>query len=335
MDRMTKRFFNLLTFVAIVAMFGAGCAGRVEETPAQKAPAGVITFTEKDIQKGILRGTYVHEGHTIKFEAIRGEKNPPLSKYIDPEAPTYSIDARFCDESGHCFANAAGGHALANSDWIKEIDSEPTQSEAIDNNKALWAFHGDLKLFDKSGLLKDFPDELETLDGLSNMPYPYPLKQSRSEGTPQKGVLAMTATVASYTHLLEIWWKPAVGIAEHSATRSLALDSSSVVRNVIVTSNHGAAAAASGMALSCNRPFYGRPYDLPVKNKCDTPISPAAASMHTSLVGCCSTAYSLLAGGHVCNDDSRIQRDIMIANGPVTASYCSDWMLQGWTPGCS
>jgi hypothetical protein len=340
MNIMIKRITLLFTCLIGMVIFGVGCGGVVDQsqkTATERKPTGTISFTEKDPEKGILRGTYTLDGYTIKFEAIRGQKNPPLSKIIDPESPEYAVDGRFCDGEGYCFANALGGHAFANSDWIKEKETEPTQSESLENNKALWAFHQDLQLLRQTDVLKDFPDELEMLDGLSNMPSPYPLQQSKSEGTSCKDVLSLSATFSSssYTHVFEIWRKAALGLGDHSATRSFAMDSVNIIRNQVITANHGTFAATSSMILKCNRPFTGRTVALPIQNDCNTPISPASASMHSNPVGCCSTAYSFFPGGHVCNDDSRIQRDVMIANGPISASYCSDWMLQGWAPNCS
>jgi len=192
---MKKRIAPLFTCIALLAIFGASCSGRVEEAgpTAQVETAGTITFTEKDTQKGILRGTYEYEGYTIKFEAIRGEKNPIFSRLTSADSPEYAVDARFCDMQGFCFANAAGGHAFANSDWIKEDRKTIPDDERLTKNAiTLSAFHEDLKQLppsEKAGLLEEF----DVLRILSDAPRydTSQFKQSRSEGTPAKGVFTI------------------------------------------------------------------------------------------------------------------------------------------------
>lgn len=340
----TVTIVKTLSILSIALLLGAGCGGATEETTKQETQSattiGTFAFTVKDPEKGIIKGTYTLEGHTIIFEVMRGEKNPLLSKFIDPGAPDYAIDAQFCDKQNYCFVQQAGGHSLADPNWTQPSDKAPTLESITASNKALRSFNSDIKTIEKQDIhfFDGLTEEAKTLERLSGHIDPYITpEQSNAERTLQKSVLSLAATASNtYTHIFEIWWKPAVGIAEHSGTRTTSTYLGQTWSQ-LATCNHGACAAntSQGMALSCSRAIFNRPLAIAVKNKCDQPIAPASASMHSSLLGCCSTAYGLTGGYHVCNDDSRIQRDIFVANGPVSASFCADWIPQGWAPGCS
>jgi phage replication O-like protein O len=83
---------------------------------------------------------------------------------------------------------------------------------------------------------------------------------------------------------------------------------------------------------------------IPFNTQCVAPAK-TGAQHPTGYTGCCMTPYDVWAGGgedvlngkpsHVCNDDTRLQRDFIIKNGPVGQTYCSDAVTAVWAPGCN
>ncbi|MCW1892448.1 MAG: hypothetical protein KIH65_004395 [Candidatus Uhrbacteria bacterium] len=341
-----KNFTSLISPIACVcalAMFGVGCGGQVEESlkteTTTPATVGILTFETKDPATGIVRGTYEYQGHSITFEAIRGEKNPDLSKLMYGHSPEYAVDARLCSEKGFCFSQGAGGHAIADSTWIQETTENPTEEEAVIYNAVANMFHKDIGRFISGNEDEGLIDEFMKLQSISDMTLPdipelQTPPQRQSNGTPCKGVLAINQSTP-YRHVFEIWWGLAVRIAEHSSTRSLSISSTGVIINKMDTANHGSSPGDPGMNRSCGRVFPNRPIALPVTKDCTR--SPTFGVAHTSAeINCCQSAYGIKSGTHVCNDDSRLQREIMIANANVAnPSYCSDWSPQGWAPSCT
>lgn len=339
-------------------IFGFGCSGRVEEAPQEgnispaESTTGTLVFVEKDATKGILRGTYTLEGHEIKFEVIRGEATPPEAMKIYPGVTSHSIDVRLCGAHNFCFINGAGSHSLANDDWIQQdINYEPTSEDSIKNFKSAWGLHNDLDrqatgtfdgLIEEVQILKEATNQPpETINAIPEEYDPYNLKpKTLNQGTPSKSVLSLSATATTYTHILQIWRQMiVVPFAYHSSTYSKSYSSATgALISLYYTCNHGACAGASNIMLYCSRNFTGRSSSaLPMYARCSEPATIATYHPSSALRNCCQSMYSYgpLDLSHVCNDDSRIQRDLMIAGTTsVSAPYCSDRYLQGQAPSC-
>lgn len=354
MKHMTRNIaLTITTFMALV-MFGVGCGGRVEparEQSAEREQVGTISFVEKDAQKGVLRGTYALDGYTIKFEVLRGAETPPDAMKIYPAVTSHAIEVRVCDEQNFCFINGTGGHGMTSSTWITENPNyEPSTDESEKNFKSLWELHQDLDL-QASGTFDGLNEELQSLKDASNQPPDTwkgvppeydPLHKytpSSYNGTPSKSVLSISASGATYTHILQIWRQPLVWpIAYHSSTYAKTIDMNGQIASMYYTCNHGACGGSANMSLYCSRNFSGRTSaSLPMNVRCDEPFAIGTLHPSSSLVNCCSSKYSYipLNLSHVCNDDSTLQRDLMIAGaGPISAPYCADRYLQGQAPYC-
>lgn len=341
-----KNFTSLISSIVCVCaltIFGVGCGGQVEESSKTEtmtpATVGILTFETKDPATGIVRGTYEYQGHSIKFEAIRGEKNPEISKLMYGYSPEYAVDARLCSEQSFCFSQGAGGHAIANSTWVQATTTDPTEEEAIIYNIVTKAFHEDIKRFISGNEDEGLTEEFMRLRSISDMTPPdlpelQTPPQRQSNGTPCKGVLAINQS-KPYRHIFEIWWGLAVKVAEHSSTRSISASSTGIILNQMDTANHGSSPRDPGMNRSCSRVFPNRPIVLPIRKDC-TRVPTFGVSHIPTEINCCQSAYGMNPGTHVCNDDSRLQRDMMIANGNIAEpSYCSDWTPQGWAPSCT
>lgn len=345
--------------VAVAVLFGLGCSGKIENTSSQEAPSseatGTLTWIEKDPIKGVIRGTYSLDQHEIKFEVLRGEETPESAKKIYPGVASHAIDIRVCDAQNFCFINGAGGHALQESTWISpDQNREPTSEEAAKNFQAVWALHQTLKQ-EPTETYAGLEEEISALDFATNQPPETtngippeydPLHRytpSSYKGTPSKSVLSLSVQAAGmndYTQILQIWRQNLVKpFAYHSATYARAyITSTGQAVSYYYTCNHGACGAdiSKQMLLYCSRNFAGRASSsLPMNARCSDPAK--IGTYHSPSLNCCQSFYSYgpLDLSHVCNDDSALQRDLMIVGiGPVNAPYCSDRYLQGQAPYC-
>lgn len=349
---MKKRNGFLLFSIAMASLmvvFGAGCGGKSENqspSDSEGSASGTIQFLEKDAQKGIIRGMYDYQGHVIKFEVVRGNENPLLARLYDPDTPSHAIDFRLCDDRGWCFAEKAGGHSLANPDWIKEDENAvPDTEQALRNLNAAWGLHQDLQLLDQSEF-DGLSEEYESLfDGTNEPPEtwlrpnppPTSTQSILNEETPQKGVLslAVAAATGTYTQRVELKRKSAVTpLTHHTSTYTRVYDASNVEVRRLATCNHGACADDSSMTLDCYRVYVARPIFIPMKVKCDDAAAiPGAAHIYGG-TGCCTTVYGFTTGTHVCNDDSHLQMAMMQAGAPLTGVYCGDSIPQVTSYGC-
>lgn len=323
----------------------AGCGGATEETmqyrATEKAP-GTLTFTTKDPEKGFLSGTFENGGYTIRFDVARGEENP-LSERLAAGAPSHAIDVRICDEKHFCFAQQAGGHAFADPSWVEDNSEAngPDDARALKNQKVKRELHQKLneigsKEFD--GLREEYQS---LLDASADPPgSEYYLNGSSSQillnETPQKGVLALSAVSATYTHQ---HWMKKQGVffgsifGDHSASYVRVLTSTGAVYSEYWTCNHGTCGNVSTMNTYCIRNYSNRPATIPINTRCIANAIPG--TMHPSgYAGCCTTQYNFSGVSHVCNDDTRLQRDFMIAGGPMSTLYCGDTSLMQYAPPC-
>ena len=309
-------------------------AGESEGDPTItfELPDPTITFEEVDGESGILRGSYENAGHMISFDAVRGEPNP-VSEY----APAFEIDARLCDERGYCFALQGGGHGISNPAWFENQETLVLGADAALNHQMATALHEELIQLDRAPF-PELEEELDALLTLSSFPEPGSLVETPSpagnggvEETP--GIVALSY---DYTHWIQIWWgytNPP--LAEHSATRAISVNSGGYVVQIVTTCNHGNCAANSGMGLSCQRSFSNRPSLLAVSTPCNAAATTGTYHSWGDTASCCSSAYGFTGGYHVCNDDSRLQRDMTIYNSSLTPAYCNDgYLAPAWAPGC-
>ncbi|HMO96928.1 MAG TPA: hypothetical protein PKD27_12485, partial [Tepidiformaceae bacterium] len=288
--------------------------------------------------RGVLRGSYDYNGYILNFEAIRGERNP----IWDLTGPRFATHARLYDDQGWAFALQGGGHTIENGDWASS-GTPPDDDRAYLNQEAAWALHRDLNGLD----LTDFPgleEQVDSLRGLSDVPHPSSGELPRStappddvrginDTTPDTGVVLYSLAGSGYTHYFEIYWKPLYIPAEHSSTRSISADSRGVWVRLVRTCNHGSCPGDSGFYWRCGRSFGGRPADLPIATGSTCGTTWYYGSRHSSSdTNCCGTPYGTHPFMHVCNNDTRLQRDRMIALSPTTPSNCS--FAELYAPSC-
>ncbi len=337
---MTKNPVWLWFATLVVALLGVGCVASVADVEeGDGVPLGTITFTERDPDRGILRGNYDYEGDVIDFEVIRGAENP-----IElPMGRRYAADARLCDGAGFCFALLGGGHSIENPSWLENPEeSVPDASRARRNHEASWALHHDLLFLDR-GEFAGLEEELSALEAVSEVPDPLelppipesPTSQNYEPTTPETGVVSYSLSAYSYTHWIQIWRRSLAVVGEHSATRSISQDSwGSWVRR-ISTCNHGTCAAELDMRLYCSRSFASRPLELAVSTRCVAAATSGTGHTSGDTASCCSSRYDATRYGyHNCNDDSHLQRDMIVNNSSIVPSYCRDWP-EVYAPWCS
>lgn len=320
---MRSRIRWVVTLCITLVMAGSGCMS------VPPAPVGTTTLETADPDRGVLVGTYTWNGTLIHFEARRGGPNPPIMLALDPNAPRYAVDARVCDANSRCFLLQGGGHAMVDESWAESarFTDAPDPAESLKNNQAAWYMATDFSTTTTFQGLEDLRDALITL-GRANPPEEWPTVDV-AQG-PDGVAVSSVVPMNSFTHQFEVWWAPLYGF-EHSSTRTRALASNGVTLTAVSTCNHGSCAGTSGMARSCARSFSNRPSSIPIASNCSTTWGlgvPCAGD------GCCGTGYGFGAGQHVCNDDSRLQRDMVVANALVCANYCGDSSLAGWAPSC-
>lgn len=361
LDSIRRAIGNRALGAILVFATVAGCGGKVDEsdTATNENLPGTITFTKKDPVQGLLSGTFESDGHKINFEVARREANP--IEELGTNTPLYAIDARICDEKKFCFASQAGGHAFANPNWVPEDSEEntPNNENATKNFKTAWDLHQKLAEFaptDFAGLTEEY----QALVNISNEP-PEKWITSQSDScepelntestqeTYEKQVSALkVAATNTYKHHFEIHAEllyyqpnpilpgilPPLVSAWHSSTYTKVLASNGSTYSSYETCNHGA--CARSIPKACERDFSGRPKTIPINTKCIAAAT-AGTKHPKGYTGCCMTQYNVLPGtvSHVCNDDSRLQRDFMIANGPVGQTYCSDTITAANPPSCN
>jgi hypothetical protein len=337
---------SVIALMVITTIFAAGCGGATDETMQYGATAqapGTLTFKIKDPGKGLLSGTFENAGYSLHFDVVRGEENP-LVERMGFGAPSHAIDARLCDEKHFCFAQQAGGHAFADPSWVEDNSeaNSPDNDRALKNIKIRKEFRQKLSEIG-SKEFTGLQEEYQALLDASTDPPGY-LNEASPESllskTPQKGVLALTtatsAASGSYTHQ---HWMKKQGIffgsilGDHSASYINTLNSSGTVVGRYWTCNHGACGNSSSMNTYCIRNYANRPASLPINTQCIANALPG--TMHPSgYNGCCSTQYNFVGVSHVCNDDTRLQRDFMIAGAPMSTPYCGDTVLAQYAPSC-
>lgn len=336
---------KILPLLVITLLFGAGCGGATEETTRQETPVaeapGTLTFTLKDPEKGLLSGTFENEGYTVTFDVARGEEMAIW--YQAKGNPTHEIDARICDEKHFCFLEQAGGHSFANQAWIPDNSetNAPDDERALKNSKIVWQLHQKLLQLEPESF-KGLEEELYTLKKQSNIPPEQwnlnaPVTNTQSNArTLQKSVLALAAVMNTYMQRFAISWQYVPGyVGEHSSAWAIVYTSGGTFVKNFITCNHGACANDSGMSPFCYRDFMNRSTTIPYNVNCSGPAS--QGFKHGSGTGCCYSIYGLIPGitSHVCNDDTTLQRDFMIANGyPPNTQYCSDLWVNRYTPSC-
>lgn len=345
MKNITSRISVVFASLIMVSLV-SGCGGASEETlqyeTTVKAP-GTLTLTTKDSEKGLISGTFENDGYTIRFDVARGEENP-LSERLVAGAPSHAIDVRICDEKHFCFAQQAGGHAFADTSWVADNSEAnvPDDIRAKKNIKIRREFHQ--KLYEVgskefSGLREEYQSLLDA-SGNSESSYlnEIPLSDTPLSETPQKGVLSLVSATVSATYTQQHVMRK-IGIffgsiaGDHSASLIRTYTASGTWLTDYWTCNHGTCGNSNTMNNYCIRNYTNRPLALPINTRCDAGFSPG--TMHpVGPAGCCTTQYNFTGISHVCNDDTRLQRDFMISGGPMSAVYCGDTVLARYAPSC-
>jgi hypothetical protein len=360
LDSIRRVIGNRLLGATLVFATAAGCGGKVDEsdTTSKESFPGTIEFTTKDPVQGLLNGTFESDGHKINFEVARREANP--TEELGQNTPLYAIDGRICDENKFCFANQAGGHAFADPNWVPDDSEEntPDNEDATKNFKTAWDLNQKLAEYG-IGDFDGLTEEYQALVNISNEPpekwitsqsdsCETELNTESNQENPEKDVSALkVAATNTYKHHFEIHAEllyyqpnpilpgilPPLVSAWHSSTYTKVLASNGSTYSSYETCNHGA--CAKSIPKACERDFSSRPKTIPINTKCIADAT-AGTKHPKGYTGCCMTQYNVLPGtvSHVCNDDSRLQRDFMIANGPVGQTYCSDKITASAPPSC-
>lgn len=350
-----QRTIVQFTCLILLVIFGFGCGGNVEGpgTESESVSAGTITYTELNPDLGIIRGEYAYHDHVIRFDVTRGEETPPEALLVYPGIASHEVSVRICDTEGFCFINGTGGHGFEDTGEVDPSETTPSSERSYKNFESAWSLHGDLTV-PSIEMPNGLEEETRALFDATNQPPdtwqhippeydPLNLKPNESscDGTPKHGVLSFDASgTGTYTHVFQVWRQRLVWpIAYHSSSSSKAFDANGQIIAIFYTCNHGACSngSDSSMSLYCARNFSNRSDPtFPTMTRCADSARIGTPHPDDGPIGCCESPYSYipLTLSHVCNDDTRLQRDMMIANGPVIASFCADRYLQGQAPYC-
>lgn len=331
--------FVSLTFAITLAL---GCLGDSSGAGALSATVPTVSdraaITVESVGPDLLVGVANLAGTMVRFQARRGAPTPREIVAGDPDASEFEIDARFVSANGDTFAARIGGHTFSDPQWITEanafrgaVDEAARQRDFAAARAAADALEAEASI----AVAADLRDAVVALarseaSGPSNL---VPIAPSNGSGV-ATAISAVTAQ--TYTHAFEIRWKYVSirGIptpTQHSSTRTTSRAASGVPMYVRITCNHGACANAL-VNLGCSTTFFNRQAPLPPFPTCGT----AQVGENYSSYGCCASAYSITAPGHLCHDDTRFQRDA-IRVWPSTIgypSYCNDSSYSWFAPSC-
>lgn len=341
--RSTWRWLTLSTILMSAGVFGIGCLGQPPEGAG--GPIGTVRIEVADAAAGALRGTYDYEGTTIRFEALRGERNPTEADFGDPLGPEYAVDARICDQRGDCFAARAGGHGFEELGWAGSVNNAELR-ESVQPSTRMREFEAAWNL---AADLDDHPDlvppglefEVEAIVEVGRLISPEERQSGSLDGdvsaleTTDIGARMESLTTTAYTQVLDMYRVSLVfadrTYGNHSSVRVRVLSAvTGTALGTFETCNHGRCGGDSSLTRYCNRWFFNRSSVLPLASDC-------SRSWYLGVPctgdGCCATPYGLFSGNHVCNNDTQYQRDIMAAG---TTAFCSGTCgsPSRWAPSC-
>lgn len=333
---------HLLTAVVVVMALGFICACR--QQVGDRTGSAKLQTTVMDAQRGILKGTYKDFGQTVEIEARRGAAIPAEEQ--DPGEPPYQIDVVFTSEQGDPFLVQAGGHGLHESTWgvfdenpeiglgRRTIDFQlaTAAADALESISIPDGLEWERRALVKLVRAADKDDALYHNDDEHVVP-------DDDEPTTESEGGGMLNLKANFNHAFQIRKKPAgpgsidLGLADHSAMYAWVRNSSGTRVSQMYTCNHGACASASSMSTKCTSRNVTRTTSLlPLLSTC--PLNHEDYSCTT----CCDTDYGIIPddGRHVCNDDTSLERDLMLYTGGTcwAPTYCGDTALARYAPSC-
>src|SRR5687768_3680332 len=121
--RLPMMSLRVLAIATVSALIAACTVGPEDEQPSADSPEEVELAPEglvvrQDLVRSNLRiGTYRRGEHMIRFETLRGERNPGYST----AAPQYAVDVRIADKHGQVFFLQAGGDTFQDPSWEEDM----------------------------------------------------------------------------------------------------------------------------------------------------------------------------------------------------------------------
>jgi hypothetical protein len=339
---MTRRTWALAC--ALVA--AAGCAGDAEPRPdpdpeieLDPGPAGALGI---DAARGSVR---------VRLELRRGASRPAAWQGDLRHDGQYEGDVMVLDAQGRPVLVELGGHAAVDAAWQERIervqgpiDPKLRRRELELAGEAATQLAAAGRLDHESQLLiAGLASSIRaTLDGFDDGPEVV----ASAEPSPADGSDAGTGSAlgrvgrlgqalgAGYVHQVYVRGAACCWPGyQHSSTRLRIFDAYGVLVSDLKTRNHGRWVDDPSMrtAVGCPRAYRGRANQTPLY----VPYL-ATDSFGDGRAGGCQTAYGVLSGEHVCNDDSFAQYSNVRDNPFLVPSYatCSDTTLRGTTPTC-
>lgn len=285
-----------------------------------------INVISSDLGMGV-RGAIKESDKIVFFEARRGEKTDSEMLAADPDAPEYSVDARFFDDKGRVFSVVVGGDGLQDKSWLNEPDSaiEASSSEREEH------FRLARKLIDGMEMTRSAADsavspeweQLMLLAGSSDADETDMLIEEDAQTEEPEFPRLAGATANRWTHQITAYKKTVTftfGKGEHSATWTKQKYPDGKCCKQVITCNHGACADASSMSKYCSRSYSNRTTD----------ITSFLSQSRDTYKGYCTTSYGFTSGKHVCNDDTRVQLLFVKNDGGACYGFCGDSILQNY-----
>ncbi|MBU1901676.1 hypothetical protein KKG82_04905 [Patescibacteria group bacterium] len=268
------------------------------------------------------------DGHGIILEILRGPDRPLLQDddgkdIIDPELPAQEIDARFISMYGQTFMSSYGGHGPVNPNWGDRDDIHTDIDERARD------FEMAVMMID---ILANEKVNLELFDEANNLIYNF--KKTSKIIHPSEHTNIQTKSLRIYQHHFLIHYSEIRLNFHHSATADHIYYANRPY-NYHYTKNHGRGPFESGMRRRCLRTFNFYIGHAPFSSSC--------ADSRDDGLACCNTGYGKSSGHHVCNDDTLLQKEIMILEDQLryydhhnqTSSTCRDWWPRAYAPSCN
>jgi hypothetical protein len=348
---------HLLFTMVFLGLVGCGVDGGDSSSPPAAQERGGLTVLSATVEQG-LSGYFSENGITIRFAAKRVSPIPQEVRDVDQEAPSHEIDAWFQSENGEPFLTQIGGHNFHDPAWLDHqaqefptVDLERRQEEFVLAEKAalavselnMEALAEEQDALARLGAVRaDSIRPSEISEEAPGVEPGYDQDNYDFDSVPPGYGTVSQALVNDSAHVFRVYKKPldyGGGIVgDHSSTWSVSYANQGLSDIKIaqrITCNHGACANDASMAWKCGKSWFNRPGNLPPMGECARNRN----DNHPNMAGCCWTNYGIAPnnGRHVCNDDSRYQREVMRmvgVAGPLNAGFCADNDLAWRAPNC-
>ncbi len=346
-----KPRFSPLVLCAILAAVSS-CAQDDQAEPqferAGERSSLSVAATDDRLTASLERGEAF-----VVLEFLQGPERPPEWRRDPSVDSPHIFDTILLDRNGASLILQLGGDEFIEPQWVDLVVAPPDTSTLEERHEDILLGMELLDRLEAHAVAPDFAWEIEGLrftlehalrdiasSRLNDLnPEPTPdLREAiplLAEGAtlPELARPPQAAAGDGFIHQIDIktgecCWN----YAEHSAVIVTSFMPPHIWLAMVVTGNHGRLATNPSLssAPSCPKSWSGRDYLFPKFQPFE-----ADDDAHEGEAGGCNTSYGVLAGRHVCNDDSLAQYYNVKYDQAGNWETCSDGTLRKKAPNCS